>query len=167
MRSTEVAYMVNGNCIRIHLGTLQCLVETSGIVEDCDYKSQGSQEENFFLQVYGSNVVFFIFFRWSFGYVLGSHLVIRKRLLETSGICFWRFWGAWIGPKTTQNGNQQAPQLTPKWKNGPRACHLTISGGPGQWRSPVFDTPGNPKRPPKDPKTPPKQLPRDKKTQSK
>ena len=40
--------MVNGNCLRIHLGTLQCLVETSGIVEDCDYKSQGSQEENYF-----------------------------------------------------------------------------------------------------------------------
>ena len=58
----EVAYMVNGNCLRIHLATLQCLVETSGIVEDCDYKSQGSQEENYFLQVYGSNVVFCGFF---------------------------------------------------------------------------------------------------------
>ena len=46
--STEVAYVVNGNCLRIHLGTLQCLVETSGIVEDSDYKSQGSQEENYF-----------------------------------------------------------------------------------------------------------------------
>ena len=126
--STEVAYMVNGNCLRIHLGTLQCLVETSGIVEDSDYKSQGSQEENYFLQVYGSNVVFFSFFRWSFGYVLGSHLVIRKRLLETSGICFWRFWGASQNdPKWEPTGPPIDPQMK-KWTKSMSSYHFRWPG---------------------------------------
>ena len=159
--------MVNGNCLWIHLATLQCLVETSGIVEDCDYKSQGSQEEFFFYKCMVRMLFSLAFFGDPLDTFLEAIWWFEKASWRRLGYVFGGFWGAWIGPKTTQNGNQQAPQLTPKWKNGPRACHLTISSGPGQRESPVFDTPGSPKRPPKDPKTPPKQLPRDKKTQSK
>ena len=54
--------MVNGNCLRIYFETQQCLVETPGMVEDYEYKSQGSQEEKYFF----TSVWFECCFLWLF-----------------------------------------------------------------------------------------------------